>query len=148
MNKKVILGISVAVNIILAAVFLVKAMQAADELKFNYVEIDTITPDSLRMYLERENYGVAAGLSHPIRGGAEIAEEDMDYYMLGEYADLLFLKEIFAEAGNTETVRNFEDRIGEIRAKMPDYGSLFDKIDYSAQNAIAERKDNGKDDTM
>ena len=137
-NKKVIFGVSVAVNIILALVLLVAAVKAGAELKFNYVEIDTITPDTLRSNLERENYGVVASLSRPIRGGAEIAEGDLDYYRLGEYADLLFMKEIYAEAGNAVTVLSCEDRLAEIRAEMPDYGSLFDKIDLSAENAKRE----------
>lgn len=142
-NKKdkktnVLLGISVAVNIILAIVFLAVGAKAVDELKFSYVEVDTITPDTIRSNLERENYGVAACLSHPIRGGAKVADEDLDYYMLGEYADLLFLKEIFAEAGNTETLNSCEERLAQIRSEMSDYGSLFDKIDHSAENSRAE----------
>lgn len=136
MSKKTIFGISVIVNIILACVLFAVSWKAKDELHFTYVEKDTIRPDSLRSYLERENYGVAASLSHPIRGGAEIADEYMDYYMLGEYADLLFLKEIFTEAGNTKTVKEFEERLLEIRAKMPDYGSLFEKIELSARNCL------------
>ena len=138
MNKKIVLVISVIVNIILAIILIITAGEAAEKLKFSYVEKDTITPDSLRMYLDMQNYGVAASLSHPIRGGADIADEYMDYYMLGEYADLLFLKEIFAEAGNTETLKGCEERLAEIRTQMPDYGSLFDKIDLSAKNAIPE----------
>ncbi len=138
MNKKVIFIISLVVNIILAVVLLVIGLKAKDELEFTYVEEDTIRPDSLRSYLGRENYGIAASLSHPIRGGAEIADEYMDYYMLGEYADLLFLKEVFVQAGNTGTVREFEKRLDEIREKMPDYGTLFDKIELSAKNAIPE----------
>ena len=137
-NKKVILIISVIVNIILAIVFIIAAAEAVRELKFSYMEEGTIIPDSIRSNLERENYGVAASLSHPIRGGAEVDARDRDYYMLGEYADLLFLKEIFAEAGNTETLKNCEERLNEIRSEMPDYGSLFDKIDYSAKNAVLE----------
>ncbi|MCR5831074.1 MAG: hypothetical protein K6G67_02900 [Lachnospiraceae bacterium] len=136
MNKKTIFGISIALNIILALVFVVTAKRAGEELEFNYVEEDTIAPDTIRSNLERENYGVAAAVSHPIRGGAEVADEYVDYYMLGEYADLLFLKEIFAEAGNTQTLETCRERLGEIRNKMPDYGSLFDKIEWSAQNAI------------
>ena len=137
-NKNVIFIISVIVNIILAVLFLAAAAEAVRELKFSYVEEDTIRPDNIRSYLERENYGVAASLSHPIRGGAEVAAEDRDYYMLGEYADLLFLREIFAEAGNTETEHAFNERLDEIRSEMPDYGSLFDKIDLSAENAVRE----------
>ena len=58
--------------------------------------------------------------------------------MLGEYADLLFLKEIFAEAGNTETLNSCEERLAQIRSEMSDYGSLFDKIDYSAEKLRPE----------
>lgn len=138
MNKQTVFVISLAVNIILAFVLMFAVSGAIDELQFNFVEEDTIRPDSLRMYLDMENYGVAATLSHPIRGGAEIAEEYTDYYMLGEYADLLFLKEIFAEAGNTDMLTGCEKRLEEIRSAMPDYGSLFDKIDISAKNALPE----------
>ena len=135
MNKKTALVISIIVNIILAVVFAVAAIGAADELKFNYVERDTITPDSLRMYIERENYGVAASLSHPIRGGAEPAQEDREYYMLGEYADLLFLEEVFKEAGNNDTAKSCEDRLEKIRTELPDYKNLFDKMELSEKNA-------------
>ena len=65
----------------------------------------------------------------------------MDYYMLGEYADLLFLKEIFAEGKNTRTVENCKKRLNEIRKEMPDYGSLFEKIEWSAKEALAEQED-------
>lgn len=136
MNKKTVFVISIIVNIILALVFIVAAAGAIEELKFNYVEDDTITPDNIRSNLERENYGVAATLSRPIRGGAVVADEYMDYYMLGEYADLLFLKEISAKAQNTQTVKSFEERLDEIQKRMPDYGSIFDKIEWSAGNAI------------
>ena len=138
MNKKTVFVISIIVNIILALVFVLAAAGAGNELEFNYVEEDTITPDTIRSNLERENYGVAASLSHPIRGGAVVADEYRDYYMLGEYADLLFLKEIFAEANNSQTVKSCEERLGKIRDEMPDYGSLFDKIDWSEQNAISK----------
>ena len=136
MNKKVVFWISVILNIILALVLIVMLAKAGGELKFNYVEEDTIAPDTIRSNLERENYGVAAVVAHPIRGGADIADEYMDYYMLGEYADLLFSKEIYEQAGNTQTLNECTGRLEEIRNKMPDYGSLFDKIDWSAQNAI------------
>ena len=138
MNKKTIFIISVFVNIILALIFLVVGAEAVSELKFVYVEEDTMWPDSLRKDLERENYGDAAFLSRPIRCGAEVDENDMDYFMLGEYADLLFLKEIYAEAGNEQTLAACEERLNEIRTQMPEYEALFDKIEWSAQNAIYE----------
>ncbi len=138
MSKKAVLFISIVVNVILGIAFLGLAAGAIEELKFNYVEKDTITPDSIRSYLERENYGVAASLARSIRGGAEIDEDYTDYYMLGEYADLLFMKEVFAEAGNTGTVEDCEKRLNEIRTEMPDYGGLFDKIELSEKNALVE----------
>ncbi len=136
MNKKTVFVVSVIVNILLAIAFVVVAVGAAAELEFNYVEEDTITPDTIRSNLERENYGVCACLSRPIRGGAVVKDEYRDYYMLGEYADLLFLKEIYVKADNTKTVNSCDRRLEEIRNEMPDYGSIFDKIDWSATNAI------------
>ena len=87
MNKKTVFVISLAVNIILAFVLMFAVSGAIDELQFNFVEEDTTRPDSLRMYLDMENYGTAASLSHPIRGGAEVASEDEDYFRLGEYGE-------------------------------------------------------------
>ena len=75
MNKKTVLVISIVVNIILALIFVAAAAGAAEELEFTYVEEGTITPDTIRSNLERENYGVAAALSHPIRGGAVVRDE-------------------------------------------------------------------------
>ena len=137
MNKKAAFGISIAVNIILALTFLLAALRAGSELKFCYLEADTIRPDTIRMYLDMENYGTAASLSHPIRGGAVVAAQDRDCFLLGEYADLLFLREIFSEAGNDATVKSCEDRLNEIRAETPDQGSLFDRIEKSVEKAIS-----------
>ena len=134
-NRNVILIISVIVNIILAIVFIIAAAEAVRELKFSYMEEGTIIPDSIRSNLERENYGVAASLSHPIRGGAEVDARDRDYYMLGEYADLLFLKEIFKEAQNTQTAQSCEQRLDEIKNMLPECGDTIDRIEWSAQNA-------------
>ena len=138
MNKKVISIVMIIINLILAVVFICNLIGAGEKLNFEYVEEDTIRPDSLRMYLDMENYGTAASLSHPIRGGAEVASEDEDYFRLGEYADLLFLKEIFAASGNTDTLQSCEMRIAEIREEMPEYGIVFDKIDQSAEKAVRE----------
>ena len=135
MNKKTDFVISIVVNIILALVFIAAAAGAAQELEFCYVEEGTITPDTIRSNIERENYGVAASLSHPIRGGAVVEDIYKDYYTLGEYADLLFLKEIFAKAGNTQTAKNCEDRLAGIRKGMPDHAGVLDKMEWSAQNA-------------
>ncbi len=137
-TKKPILIIANIINVILAIAFLVVGVQAIEELKFTYVEKDTIRPDSLRSYLERENYGTVATLSHPIRGGYQPAEEDLDYFLLGEYADLLFLKEVFAETGKSQTAQDCETRISEIREQIPENAPIFDKIDLSAKNAIPE----------
>ncbi len=138
MNKKVVFIISVIVNIILAIVLVVAVTGAAAALKFNYVEEDTLTPDIIRSNLERENYGVAAVFSHTVRGGEVVADEYKDYYMLGEYADMIFLKEIFVKAGNAQMADNCAKRIDEIRKEMPDYTGIFDKIDWSEKNALAK----------
>ena len=138
MTKKTILSISIIVNIILATVFAVSLPGAMGELVYEYVEQDTIRPDTIRKYLEWENYGTVAALSRPIRGGAEVADTDADYYKLGEYAELLFLKEVYAKAGNADSAEACEDRISEIRREMPEYGALLDKIDLSVANAVKE----------
>ena len=138
MIKKVVFGISILINLVLAYFLVGSIKEAKENLEFEYVEQDTIRPDSLRMYLERENYGTAAVLSHPIRGGAEIDDLDMDYYLLGEYADTLFLKEIFVRSGNADTVAACEKRLAEIREKMPNYSELLDKIEQSAKKTVRE----------
>ena len=138
MNKKVILWISIILNIILGIVFLVNLPGAVEELKFEYVEQETIRPDSLRMYLERENYGTAAALSRIVRAGAQVSETDLDYFKLGEYAELLFLKPVMERAGNADTVAAFEAQMAEIRSAMPAYSALFDKIDLSTAGAVKE----------
>lgn len=138
MTKKTILSISIIINIILATVFAVSLPGAMGELVYEYVEQDTIRPDTIRKYLEWENYGTVAALSRPIRGGAEVADTDADYYKLGEYAELLFLKEVYERAGNVDSAEACEDRISEIRREMPEYGALLDKIDLSVANAVKE----------
>ena len=138
MTKKTILSISIIVNIILATVFAVSLPGAMGELVYEYVEQDTIRPDTIRKYLEWENYGTVAALSRPIRGGAEVADTDADYYKLGEYAELLFLKEVYKRAGNADSAEACEDRISEIRREMPEYGAVLDKIDLSVANAVKE----------
>lgn len=136
MTKKLIFRISIAVNIILAIVFVFTLPKAVESLNFEYVEQDTIRPDTLRAYLERENYGTVAALSRAIRGGAEIDPRDEDYYRLGEYGELLFLKEVYDRAGNLETLKEAEDWMENIRNRMPEYDAVFDKIDQSAANAV------------
>ncbi|MCR4851855.1 MAG: hypothetical protein K5870_11440 [Lachnospiraceae bacterium] len=140
MNKKAIFIISIAVNILLGLMFITMLPGALSSLQFEYVEQETIRPDSIRDYLEREDYGIAASLSRPIRGGADIAKENADYFILGEYAELMFLKEVFAKAGNADTVRSCEDRISAIRNEMSEYGVILDKIDQSVTNAVRESK--------
>ena len=138
MNKKAVYAISILVNVLLAITFVGLLPTVKEKLTFEYVERETIRPDSLRKYLEWEEYGVAASLSHPIRGGAEIDENDRDYYVLGEYADLLFLKRVFEKAGNAGTATACEGRLREIRKTMPEYKSILDKIDRGVERSIRE----------
>ena len=136
MTKKVIFGISVAVNIILAIVLLALLPGAVSELHFEYVEQETIRPDSIRSYLDRENYGTVAALSRAIRGGATVAQEDEEYYRLGEYAELCFLHEVYAKAGNTDTAGQCEERISAIREELPGYTEVLEEIDKSVADAV------------
>ncbi len=138
MSKKIILRISIVVNIILGIFFLMQFKDALEELKFNYEEIDSLHADSVRDYLDREDYGEAAKLARSIRGGKKVAQEDKDFYLLGEYTELLFLKEVFARAGNDKTKDEFEERCADIREKIPDYNAVFDKIDLSVKKAVKE----------
>lgn len=140
-KKKIILIIATVLNIILAVVLVLTALAAADELKFTYVEEDTIAPDVISSNLERENYGVAAAFSHPIRGGAVVADKYKDLYTMGEYADLKFIKEIFVAADNTQMTDYCDKRLKEIRNEMSDHESDLDKIDWSVQHALLEKTD-------
>ncbi|MBO7515440.1 MAG: hypothetical protein J6T47_07455, partial [Lachnospiraceae bacterium] len=116
----------------------INIMGAADELKFAYVERDTITPRDLQMYLDMENYGTAASLARSIRAGAEVEKEDADYYYLGEYAEVLFLKALFEESGNTASVNACEKRMKEIEENMPEYSGILEKIRWSVDQALGE----------
>ena len=138
MTKKVIFGISVAVNIILALVLVVLVPRAVSELHFEYVEQKTIRPDSVRKYLEWENYGTVAALSRSVRGGATVAPEDEDNFRVGEYAELRFLREIYAKAGNADTVQSCDERLSELRGELSGYADVLDEIDLSVTEAIFE----------
>ena len=131
MIKKVILILSLVMNLFLLIALVRVLPEAIEELHFSYVERDTILPATIRNYLDWENYGSAAGLSRPIRGGAKISEEDADYFKLGEYAELVFLTKVFAASQNTGTVEKCESRMTQIRGEMPVYDAIFDKIDQS-----------------
>ena len=136
MTKKMIFKISIVVNILLVIALVITLPGALDSLNFEYVDQETIRPDTIRSYLGRENYGTAASLSREIRGGAKIDQQYGDYYRLGEYAELLFLKEVYEKAGNIGSAKNAEDRINAIRSQMSEYNTVFYKIDQSAANAV------------
>ncbi len=136
--KSKIYAVTIVVNIILGIILIITLPGAISELQSEYSEPEAAWPDTVRMYLEHENYGVAACLARPIRGGAEITGEEADYYRLGEYADLLFLKEVFVKEGNMGSAELFGNRIDKIRKEMPEYTVIFDKIDQSERNAVGE----------
>ena len=54
MIKKVIFIVTIVANVILAVVFVINLAGAKEKLQFEYVEQDTIRPDSLWMYLDME----------------------------------------------------------------------------------------------
>ena len=138
MNKKKYFAISIVINIILAFFLAIAALHAADKLHFEYVVEETIRPDSIRSNLDRENYGSVAFLSRAIRGGAEVDPVYLEYYRLGEYTDLMFMKKIYEEAGNVQTLASCEERLSEIREEMPEYSVIFDKIDSGVRKAVIE----------
>ncbi len=135
MTKKVIFGISVAVNIILALVLIALIPGAVSELHFEYVEQETIRPDTVREYLEWENYGTVAALARPVRGGAEVDPEYEADFRVGEYAELKFLHEIYAGAGRTDTARACEEGMSVLRGELSGYGDVLDEIDKSVADA-------------
>ncbi len=135
MTKKVIFGISVAVNIILALVLIALIPGAVSELHFEYVEQETIRPDTVREYLEWENYGTVAALARPVRGGAEVGSEYEADFRVGEYAELKFLHEIYSGAGRTDTARACEERMSVLRGELFGYGDVLDEIDKSVADA-------------
>ena len=136
MIKKAVFVITIIANIFLAAGFVFALSNAIDELKFEFVEEDTLLPDTIRMYINSENYGTVASRSRMIRAGAKISGSDIDQFRMGEYAELLFLKEVFDRAQNTDSVKTCEERIAEIRKEMPGYADVLDKIDLSVENAV------------
>ena len=136
MIKKVIFIVTIIANIFLAVGFVIALSNAAEELKFEYVEEDTLLPDTLRLYLDKENYGTVAARSRQIRAGAAVSEADIDNFRLGEYAELSFLKEVFEKGGSPDSAKKCEERITSIREEMPGYGDVLDKIDLSVENAV------------
>lgn len=135
--KSKIFGISAVINIILGICLITTIPEMLSELYEEYAEKDS--GSNYTGYLERENYGTMAHLvGRSNRVGAQVSEENKDYYRFGEYADLIFMKEVFEKAGNTDTAEAFEARISEIRREMPEQSDVLDKIDQSEKNALRE----------
>ena len=53
----------------------------------------------------------------------------------------IYFSLIYEKSGNIDTLKAFEDRMSEIRSEMPDYEVIFEKIDYSVENAIFDNKE-------
>ena len=147
-----IFGLSVIINIILAIAIIALASDTYNKMQFSLVREKSMGPEVIMSGLDRENYGVVARFARPIRGEAEIYDKDKDLYMIGEYADVLFNKEIFENSGDTDSCKAMADRAARIRSEMPDYSVIFDKIDYSVEHAVASGSANkgsilsGRDD--
>lgn len=136
MNKKMFLGISIFINIILIIILIVSLGSAYDKLRFTYVTEEGITSDSLRESLEDQMYGWVAFHARPVRGEKKVSKEDYDYYKLGEYADLQFMKAVYAKSGNNATYQAFDKNASAIRKDMPEYEVIFEKIDYSLEGDV------------
>ena len=71
MNKDKFLGISVVINILLVIILMGLIVSTVDKLRFSYIRENAIGTEVLLSSLDKENYGVMARFSHPIRGGAD-----------------------------------------------------------------------------
>ena len=43
------------------------------------------------------------------------------------------MKAVYAKKGDTATYQAFDEKMSEIRKDMPEYESIFEKIDYSLE---------------
>ena len=136
MSKRIILGVLVGLDILLVLVFLVKLANVSEELAWVYYERDTMKPDSMLKYLDWESYGAVASMSRAGRIGAKVKDEDRDLYLLGEYADMLYQGKIFEAKGDDEAAKRCAERCVDIRAAIPEYVTVLEKMDRSMENAI------------
>lgn len=139
MNKKVILCVMMVLNVVLGIVFFGKLVDASRELTWAYFEQGEIRPSTILSNLDQERYGDVAVLARSGRVGGEVKDEHRDLYLLGEYADLLFLEKTFAAKGDDEAAKRCADRRAEIRSEIAEYGVVLDKMDDSIVNAVRER---------
>lgn len=138
MNKKTILGILIVLNVLLGVVFLKKLGDASEELAWVYFERGNMASDSILKYLDWENYGDVAVMSRSVRVGAKVNDEDRDFYLLGEYADMLYQEKVFAAKGDADAAKRCAERCVDIRAALPKYAVVMDKMDQGIENAIRE----------
>ena len=135
MSKKIILGILIVFDIILGFVHLEKIGGAAEEIAWIY-ERESIGPSDVLKYLDWESYGDVASMTRAARTGDKVKDENRDLYLLGEYADMLFQEKIFSAKGDTDAAKRCAERCAYIRATIPGYAVVLDKMDWSIENAI------------
>lgn len=138
MNKIPIFYVIVALDIFLGIVFLAELLDASRELAWTYYEKPGIRPDTILSNLDQERYGDVAVLARSGRVGAEVKDEHRDLYLMGEYADLLFMERTFAAKGDEEAAKRCADRRAEIRSIISEYGAVLDKMDASIEDAVKE----------
>ena len=136
MNKKSILGVLIVLDILLAVVFFVKLIAASEELAWVYFEKGSMATSDILEYLDWESYGEVAVMSRSGRVGAKVKDENLDLYLLGEYADMLYQGKIFEAKGDDEAAGRCAARCADIRAAIPEYVTVFDKMDRGIENAI------------
>jgi hypothetical protein len=134
-SKKIILGILIVLDVILGLVLFAKIGNATEEIAWTY-ERESIGPSTVLKYLDWESYGDVAALARTGRIGAKVKDEDRDLYLLGEYADMLFQEKIFTAKGDADAAKRCAERCADIRATMPGYAVVLDKMDWSIENAI------------
>lgn len=136
MNKKNILGVLIVLDILLAMVFFVKLIAASEELAWVYYEKGSMVSSDILKYLDWESYGEVAVMTRAGRVGAKVKDENLDLYLLGEYADMLYQGKIFEAKGDEEAAKRCAGRCTDIRAAIPEYVTVFEKMDQSIENAI------------
>ncbi|MBE5870698.1 MAG: hypothetical protein E7294_05515 [Lachnospiraceae bacterium] len=141
MNKKVIFRISVLLNGILAVVLVISMAHAMKEIDRNKENHSLWRMANILMEdkVEEQAYGWLGAQTRPSRYGAKEYPNNRNYYRLGEYADLLFFREVYQAGGEKEQAADCGERINELKEELSGQSAVLDKIEQSVQKALKEQ---------
>ena len=125
-------------DIILGFVFVSLVISTLSNLSKSQIVQKNGTDEYIVKYLEREAYGNAAMSSRGMRLGDEIDAPMQEFYTVGSYADFMFWEKIYAESGSESTAEDCRQQCEEIRKSLSEYENVFEKIDHTLENAVAE----------